>query len=145
MIKKKITSILIFFFFATCCLFSQEEAEFKVVVHKENSLSSISKSKLSKIFLKKEKKWENGKTIIPVDQADTSKVTLTFAEMVHKRNIATLKTYWQMLLFSGRSKPPIKKNNDKEVIEFVKNNPNAIGYISSEIEISDVKELKIEK
>jgi hypothetical protein len=39
--------------------------------------------------------------------------------------------FWRQQIFSGRNVPPVEKASDSEVLEFVRSNPGAIGYVSS--------------
>jgi ABC-type phosphate transport system substrate-binding protein len=48
------------------------------------------------------------------------------------RDVATMKNYWQQSLFSGRGVPPIEQPSDEQVLSFVAQNQNAIGYVSAD-------------
>ena len=47
------------------------------------------------------------------------------------------------MVFTGQSAPPPEVATDKDVLEMVRNNPAAIGYVSDEISLSGVKILDI--
>ena len=38
--------------------------------------------------------------------------------------------YWNQILFSGRGVPPPMKSSDAQVLSYVHDNPNAIGYVN---------------
>ncbi len=114
-----------------------------IIVHPSNPVSKLSRSQLSKYFLKKITTWKDGRPIIPVDQEETNAVTGLFAEKIHRKNIELVKRYWYNRLFSGRGRPPIKLPSDEAVIEFVNKNPNAIGYISEKAKLAGVKKIEV--
>ena len=47
------------------------------------------------------------------------------------RSVSAVRAYWQQQIFSGRNVPPVERPSDAEVLTFVKEHPNAIGYVSA--------------
>ncbi len=140
---KKIISLFLLFLVITLIggqLFAQD---YKVIVNKSNSVSSMTKQEISKLFLKKVKKFANGKMVIPVDLIDSSLLRKKFSQDIHNKNIAEINAYWQKQIFSGQGVPPKKRVSDSEVVNFVKGLPGAIGYVSASTKVDDVKVLKI--
>lgn len=131
--------ILAFFLMGTINAFSQ----FKVIVNNSNSLSSINKKEASDCFLKKKTKWADGTTVTPVDLSSGSKVRDAFSQKVHGKTTAAIRSYWQQAAFSGTASAPPEKSNDAEVIEFVRKNPGAIGYVSESANTTGVKTLSL--
>ncbi|MEW6732076.1 MAG: hypothetical protein AB1489_12180 [Acidobacteriota bacterium] len=122
---------------------AQQDSAFKVIVHNDNPISSISKAKLSNMFLKKETKWENGRKAIPVDQKDTAVVRVAFSKAIHNKAISAVKSYWQQKIFSGRDVPPPELDSDSAVISYVQANADAIGYVSGNVPTGKFKVLVI--
>ena len=120
-----------------------QDASFKVVVNNANPVSAISKDDLSKLFLKKSTTWQNGHEVVPVDQPERSPVRENFSRQVHERPVAAIKSYWQQQVFSGRATPPATKSSDGELLGFVQQNPDAIGYVSANSAISGVKVVNV--
>jgi ABC-type phosphate transport system substrate-binding protein len=112
---------------------------FYVVVNEANPISSLSYSELSDLFLKKSSRWNDGGLVEPVDQRESSPVRETFNRDVHRKSAAAVRAFWQLRIFSGRDVPPPEKGSDAEVIAYVRNNPNAIGYISASASAAGVK------
>jgi hypothetical protein len=50
---------------------------------------------------------------------------------VHGKSVTAIKTYWQQQVFSGRDVPPVERPGDAEVVAYVRENVNAIGYVSA--------------
>ncbi|MFT3836903.1 MAG: hypothetical protein QM723_07895 [Myxococcaceae bacterium] len=115
----------------------------KVIVNSGNPLASIDREKLSRIFLKKQSHWDSGEAANPVDQADGA-AREAFSRTVLDKTPGAVKSYWQQLIFSGRDVPPPQKQSDLEVVEFVKNHPGAVGYVSASAPADGVKILKVE-
>lgn len=121
----------------------QEGTVFKVIVHPSNNLPSLSKEQVSKMFLKKVTKWQNGRTVFPVDQGETSLVRERFSQKIHEKTVTAIKAYWHQKIFSGRDVPPPEKTTDAEVLEFVRSNVDAIGYIAETSPAGNAKVMKI--
>lgn len=102
----------------------------KVVVHATNAADSISKTKAADLFLKRVTRWENGRAVTPVDQSEKSTIRSAFTKDVLGKEVAWVKSYWQKMIFSGRATPPAELQSDREVLELVRTNPDAIGYVS---------------
>lgn len=116
---------------------------YKVIVNNSNSVSSLSKKEVSDLFLKKTTKWSNGTTAVPVDLAPNSSIRNTFSTSIHGKAVSAIRNFWQQAAFSGAATAPPEKANDSDVIEFVKKNPGAIGYISSSTSADGVKTITI--
>ncbi len=102
---------------------------FVVVVSVANSMSSISRIQLSKIFLKRTTTWD-GQPIVPLDLNATSPSRDAFSRAVHKKPVDAVRAFWQQQIFSGRDTPPDEKPSDAQLLEAIRSNPNAIGYVS---------------
>jgi ABC-type phosphate transport system substrate-binding protein len=104
---------------------------FKVVVHETNPVSSVNKQQLSRCFMKELKTWSSGHPVIPVDQTASALVREEFSKSIHGRDANAVKSFWQRQIFSGRGVPPPELASDREVLDFVRANPGAVGYVSS--------------
>lgn len=104
---------------------------FKIIVHPDNPVESLSREDLSAIFLKTRLELEDGRKLVPVDQSASSDVRGTFTRMIHRRAMDAVMAYWQQQIFAGRGVPPPVKDGDAAVLEFVRSNPDAIGYIDT--------------
>jgi ABC-type phosphate transport system substrate-binding protein len=120
------------------------EPAFKVVVHPSNAASSLTRQQASDFFLKKVTKWSDGTVVAPVDLPAASAVREAFSKAVHGRPASAIASYWQQQFFSGRETPPAEKANDAAVLAFVKENANAIGYVSGEAAVSGVKVIAVQ-
>jgi ABC-type phosphate transport system substrate-binding protein len=101
-----------------------------VIVNSQNPISELSKDDVSKLMLKKTDKWKSGADVFPIDFGNES-VKDAFCKAVHGRPASAIKSYWQQQLFAGKEVPPPEMTSEKDVIGFVRSNPNAIGYVSA--------------
>lgn len=116
---------------------------FKVVVNNDNAITSLTNKEVSDLFLKKKSKWTTGAIAMPVDLSSGSAVREKFSQQVHGKNTAAIRNFWQQAAFSGTATAPAEKASDTEVIEFVKKNPGAIGYVSPSASTQGVKTITI--
>ena len=135
-IKKNIIILVILL---ACSFGYSQSSKFKVVVNDANSISEITKHELSDIFLKKTSKWSDNKKIEPINLDADSNTRQAFAKSVHNKSVNAINAYWQKKIFTGKGVPPVEKRSDAEIITFVKENPGAIGYVSSNASVAGVK------
>lgn len=120
-----------------------QAARYKVIVNASNPVTSLSKSELAAMFLKKADSWPTGALVVPVDQPERAAVRQSFSREVIGKPAAAVKSYWNQLVFSGRSAPPLERLTDAEVIQFVKMTPSAVGYVSATAPTKGVKVLMV--
>jgi ABC-type phosphate transport system substrate-binding protein len=118
---------------------------YKVIVNKANPNVTLTTKEVSNFFLKKKTKWDNGEKVLPIDLNSRSAVRQSFSKEVIGKSVGAVKSYWQQYVFAGKGNPPIEKNSDTDVINYIKAHSGSIGYVSPQADISDVKELKITK
>ena len=106
-------------------------ADFKVVVHASNPISTLSTADLGQIFLKKNTRWATGSAVEPVDQAGDSGVRAAFSAKAHGKSVGAIKSFWQRQIFSGRATPPPELSSDADVLAFIRSHPWAIGYVAA--------------
>lgn len=124
---------------------AQETASFKIIVNPTNGISSLTKEQLSDLFLKKVTQWENGRKALPVDQVTSSPIREKFSKEIHEKSVTAINSYWRQKIFSGRDVPPPEKSSDADVLAYIAENADAVGYVSANAPIDKVKVLKITK
>lgn len=101
-----------------------------VIVNTANSASTLPKGEVAALFLKQVTSWPDGSPVVVVDHSDRSPIRAAFSRAVIGRPATAVKSYWQQQVFSGRAVPPTQRSSDVEVLTFVRDNPNAIGYVA---------------
>jgi ABC-type phosphate transport system substrate-binding protein len=130
-IMKKQAFLSLFGLLLAAVPLSTQEGGFQIVVSASNSISSIPTAQLTRLFLKKTTTWSNGLKVVPVDQRRNSTVREAFSQRVHGKDASNIISYWQRQIFSGKASPPPEVSSDREVLEFIRRNSGAIGYVSS--------------
>jgi ABC-type phosphate transport system substrate-binding protein len=113
-----------------------QEISYRVVVHRSNTISRLSRDQVSKLFLRKITQWDNHQTVLPVDQTAESPVRRSFTKQIHQRTIAAVQTWWQQQTFAGVAVAPPERASDSEVLAYIRRYPNAIGYIRAGTPVS---------
>ncbi|HEX2060660.1 MAG TPA: substrate-binding domain-containing protein [Thermoanaerobaculia bacterium] len=109
------------------------EAPFRVVVHRANPVSSLTRAELSAIYLKRMRTWPASRAdIVPIEQPATSRVREQFSRAIHGKSVAYVTRYWHRLIFAGRGVPPVEARSSAAVLELVKKQRGAIGYIDAQ-------------
>jgi len=103
---------------------------FAVVVNERNPVTVISREELSGLFLKKVQ-WAGRLTAVPVDLRNDSPIRADFTTTIHRRPLDAITAYWRTKIFSDGVAPPPVKRSDAEVLNFVRANAGAIGYVSA--------------
>lgn len=115
---------------------AQADYSFIVVVNEANPTTALPRSAVAQLFLKRAM-WGDGQRVLPVDQPEDSETRRDFTQLVHRKSVMAIRSYWQQQIFSGRDVPPPEKTTDREVLAFVRANPNAIGYVAASAVIGD--------
>ena len=119
-------------------------ASFKVVVNDSNPATAMSKTEISRLLLKKTTRWERGNKVEPVDQLPKSSVRVAFSQAVLGKDVDKIKSYWQAQLFSGKASAPPELASDADILDYVRRNAGAIGYVSKSASLGDgVKVLEV--
>jgi ABC-type phosphate transport system substrate-binding protein len=120
--------------------------EYVVVVNSFNPFVVVQGEYLARLFLKKDSTWMNGQTAYPVDQADNAQIRERFASSVLRKNMGALRSYWRQRVFSGEAVPPPALETDDAVLEFVRRNPYAVGYVSTTTSLgANVRAIRVEQ
>jgi ABC-type phosphate transport system substrate-binding protein len=119
------------------------QSGFRVVVNPANPVTTLKEGELSRLFLKKTVAWPTGAPVVAVDQERTSSVRRAFSLEVHAKDPDAVVAHWQTMVFSGRDTPPPVKASDASVVDFVRANPGAIGYVSESADVAGVKVVPI--
>jgi len=117
---------------------------YKLVVNQRNPASTLSRSEVARIFLKKVTNWPDGLAVVAIDQERTAAVRAQFSSDVLGKDADAISAHWQVLVFSGRDVPPKILKSDDDVLNFVRANAGAIGYVSPSAPLSGVKVVDIQ-
>lgn len=124
----------------------QQPREFVVVVNSFNPFVVIQGEQLARLFLKKDSTWMNGQVAYPVDQGENALIRERFASSVLGKTMTAVRSYWRQRVFSGEATPPPALETDAAVIEFVRRNPYAVGYVAATTPLgANVRVIRVEQ
>ena len=103
-------------------------ADMVVIVDNKTNVTHISNSSVGDIFLDRLHTFDNGISVVPVNNNALMKY---FYLRVADRNQNEMQAYWSKLLFTGRGEPPLTLDDDQSVIQLIEHNPNMVGYVSA--------------
>jgi ABC-type phosphate transport system substrate-binding protein len=113
----------------------------KVIVNGTVDGSAVPRDLLANIFLKKVRRWGDGRPIVAVDQSLNSDVRRQFTRDVLGRNPYEVLNYWVKQINKG-TRPPNVMESDVDVLKYVAGTPGAIGYVSEDTAL-DGQHIKI--
>lgn len=121
------------------------QESFAVIVNASNPVSSLTRAQVADIFMKRLTEWPGGGGAIhPVDLPAVSPVRDAFSRAIHGRPGSAVASFWGQQLFSGRGTPPPQRPADRGVVEFVRGDASAIGYVSAGGVPPDLKVLRVQ-
>lgn len=132
MLKRTLASI-----FLTSAVSVSALAEVAVIVHPGNS-AAIDADAVERIFLGKKSQFPGGAEALPINIESGGAVD-EFNNKVLGRSTAQVKSFWSKQIFTGKGTPPKEVASDASVIDLIKNNKNAIGYVDAANVTGDVK------
>lgn len=100
-----------------------------VIVNKENTVTELSKREIIDLYMGRNLYFPDGKLALRLDHPPTSEEREQFYQSLVKKTVAQVNAYWAKLLFTGRATPPMLMGNSDQVLDTIRNNRNAIGYI----------------
>ena len=101
---------------------------FRVIVNPANTTRTLTRAEIGRLFLKKVD-WPSHKPVLPVDLPEDSEVRKSFSASILGRQVSSVISYWQFMIFSGRATPPVSVQSEEEAMKYVRLHREAIGYV----------------
>ncbi len=108
---------------------SLAQQTYVVIVNSANPASEVKKDVVARLYLRKLRRWPDGKPAVPVDQSAMAAVRTAFARDVLGLTLGEVRDYWLKQTLSGAEVPPTTRSSDHDVIEFVAAEPGGLGYL----------------
>ena len=143
-VKLRLLGLALLYAIVTGATAKTPDVRIIIVVNAANSVSTMKREHLAKIFLRQIETWNDGQEILPVDQIDRSPARAAFARRIEGQSVSALRRYWQERIFTGNESPPPERVTDADVLTYVRSNAGAIGYVTEGVELgTGVKEITI--
>jgi len=112
--------------FATCA-----HADYYIVVNASNPQPALTRSDALNLFMGRSRAFANGEFALVFDMPRDSPKREGFYRTLTGLSLAQITSYWARLMFSGQSLPPQPLPDESTMVEIVKHNPNAIGWLAT--------------
>jgi ABC-type phosphate transport system substrate-binding protein len=101
---------------------------FRVVVHRDNPVTTLTVAELQRIFRKQTRMWPNGESVVPVDWDATSPLRQEFSTRVMRRSVREMAEFWVQQNITQGLTPPTTLKSSRAILRFVASVPGAIAY-----------------
>jgi ABC-type phosphate transport system substrate-binding protein len=133
---KKLLFIIIFLFAAHTI------AQVAVIANRSVPKDKISESELLDIYVGDIKWWDNGDPVIVHDLATKENIKSKFYNFLGKSSVR-MKSIWLKNMLSGEGDPPKALNSEEEMLKSIIETVGAIGFISKDKVVPEVKVLAL--
>ncbi len=110
--------------------FTVASAPIYVVVSAQSPLQSVNQNELVAIYTGRTRAFPDGSTATPLDQKRDSPARAEFYQLLTGMDIARINSYWARLHFTGQVRPPQTAEDDTAMLQRLRNDPSAIGYVT---------------
>lgn len=108
---------------------SAKAGDLVVIVSADSKVEKLSRDEVVNIFMGRYRKLPNGETAIPLDFDGETEERREFYQLLIGKSLAEVNAYWARLVFSGRTPPPLTIPTQRQILERVSRDPNAVGYV----------------
>lgn len=107
------------------------QADIAVIVHAANPVQQLTSRQVAELYLGRSRTFASGQYAQVVDQGIDDPLRGRFFKDISGMSIGQVTAFWSRLKFTGQVQPPKNLDGDSAVLEFVRRNPGAIGYVST--------------
>lgn len=104
-------------------------ADVYLVVSTANPVRAMTQKQALDLYMGRTRNFPNGDYALPFDQARDAPARAAFYKLLTGMDLAQINSYWARLMFTGQTMPPQPLPDEAAVVEVVKRNPGAIGYL----------------
>jgi len=120
-------------------------ADFYLVVQAANPQRSLTQKEAVDLYMGHSRAFANGDFALVFDLPRDNPRRAAFYETLTGMSQAQVNSYWSRLMFSGQSMPPQALPDEAAMVEIIKRNPSAIGWLSKEPSDKQLKTLLVIK
>ena len=125
-----------------CALALPARAEhITIIAHTDSPIGKLTPNEISALYLGRRVAGEYSERIVVIDHPRDSHMRNLFFQSLNGMNLSRVNAYWARLQFSGQMQPPVALPDSQSVLEYVRKNRLAIGYVDSSTVITGVKPL----
>lgn len=125
------------------CLFNSAAAQVYVVVANTNPVRTLSMKDVQALYMGRNRAFASGDFALVFDLPRDNPVRDEFYRNVTGMTAAQVNSYWSRLIFTGQVMPPQVVPNEQIMVDQVRRNPSAIGYLSKEPSDASLKTVMV--
>jgi hypothetical protein len=103
-----------------------------VVVSAQSPIRSLTQKELLALYTGRTRTLPGAELATPLDQQRDGTARADFYQALTGMDIARINSYWARLHFTGQVQPPKAVGDDAEMIQRLRNDASAIGYLTHE-------------
>lgn len=135
MIRVRLFLLLLFL----CWLTLPVRAEVLVVVHPDSPLQQLSANEVANLYLGRLQTIPSGEHALVLEHPRDSSARARFFKLLNGMDLRRVNSYWARLQFSGGTLPPAQLSDNKAILDAVRLNRLAIGYVDGSAPPSGVR------
>lgn len=116
-------------------------ADIVVVVHPESPLRQLAPQEVSDLYLGRVRSPQSSERLLILDLPRDSELRSRFFHQLNGMSLRSVNAYWARLQFSGDGQPPIPLPDSQAIVNIVRHNRLAIGYVEAPAVTGDVRPL----
>ncbi|WP_297792077.1 hypothetical protein [uncultured Marinobacter sp.] len=116
--------------------------ETKILLNNDVSVATLDFTYLNQIFAMQVRKWPNGQAIQVYSLPNSNNLHREFVIERLRIQPHQLDRIWNRMLFTGTGKPPTVVSSEDDMLNMMRSNSGAIGYVSSDYPADGVKLLE---
>lgn len=107
-------------------------ADIAVIVNAANPVKQLSVQQVSDLYLGRARAFPGGEYALVFDLPREDALREKFFTKLAGMSPQQVNAYWSRLMFTGQVLPPQPMPNDRAVLDIVRRNPGAIGYVKAD-------------
>ena len=108
------------------------EADVYVVVNAANPARTMTQKEVLDLYMGRSRTFANNDFALPFDLPRDHPARAGFYLALTGQTLAQINSYWSRLMFSGQTMPPQPLPGEAAMLDVVRRNPGAIGYLTQE-------------
>lgn len=102
-----------------------------VLIGNKTGYKVMNRKQISTVFRGNQSIWPSREPVAIVMPSFKAEYANQFSSSILQMSHSELQKYWLALVFQGRANAPVFLNSSAEIIDYVKNNPGAIGIVKA--------------
>ena len=107
-------------------------ADVFVIVPTSSTVRAMSQKELVDLYMGRTRAFPDGTFALPFDLPRDDPGRAAFYKSLTGMDLAQINSYWSRLMFSGQTLPPQPLPGEPAMVDLVKRNPSAVGYVLQE-------------